>query len=72
MPTTQTDQPNLCRNCGRVLKFIGHAWCGKKYLPLYACRGKEGCGAYTFYPVHEFQHTLAAIPPPSPGEKHKD
>lgn len=64
--------PNICVHCGEPLKSLGLHWCGTKHLTLWACRGKNGCGKYTFYPAHQFQHTLAAAalrttpPPPSP------
>jgi len=64
-----TNQPNLCPNCGKALKSLGLSWCGKKRMTLYACRTKEGCGRYTFYPVHEFQHTLLANTPPEATRK---
>ena len=54
--------PNLCPDCGLPLKALGKRWCGKKYLTQYVCRGKKGlgCGRFTFYPVHQFQHSLTS------------
>lgn len=59
--STKPETPALlCPDCGKPLKLLGDRWCGKKLMPLYACRGKGGCGRFTFYPVHEYQHTLLA------------